>query len=325
MLCQTLLFAFALIPQLVQDDDVKIVVNDRPVTVIVNGGPANIIVGKAPPDSIGQIQTVLSTTKTQSQVNEPEIVNNPINENQPETISEIQSETISEYQPNKISENQQELTDYQPAKNVKPYVWHNNLLAIRTNLLYDLLYMPQFGWAFSPNVQLEYYPRRSRYTFNIGVTWTTYRYYDRQKFWQIRNADIELRRYFRRKGNHMGPYLGLEAQGSVYGISFDSEKGWRGEGYGGALTTGWVWPLCKSKRWRIEASVGIGYFRTHYDTFVCGNPLSGESDGHFYFGHYDDASTFNKRAHLFQWIGPTQVGICITRDLLFYKKKGDGL
>jgi len=50
-----------------------------------------------------------------------------------------------------------------------------HMIALRTNLIHDLLYVPQFGWAYGANIQLEYYPLRGHYTYNVGFTFTNHR------------------------------------------------------------------------------------------------------------------------------------------------------
>lgn len=111
-------------------------------------------------------------------------------------------------------------------------ICNNHLIAIRTNLIHDLLYVPQFGFAYGGNIQLEYYPKKGHYTYNIGFTFSNHRHWDDYKFFQIRDLQLELRRYFKGGAAFTGTYLGVYAEGTIYGIGFSKTKGWEGEGGG---------------------------------------------------------------------------------------------
>lgn len=196
-----------------------------------------------------------------------------------------------------------------------------HLLAVRTNLIHDLLYVPQFGFAPGGNIQLEYYPLKGHYTANVGFTFTNHRRWDQYKFFQIRDLQLELRRYFKGQGVFMGPYLGLFAEGTVYGIGFGKTKGWEGEGGGGGLSAGWVWALNRKGNLRLEVSVSLGFWASRYDPYVYGNPITGEEDGLYYYDFRGNSSDFKPRNYLVTWFGPTNAGIHITYDILYRKRK----
>ena len=194
-----------------------------------------------------------------------------------------------------------------------------HLLAVRTNLLHDFLYVPKFGFAPGANVQLEYYPLTGHYTANAGFTFTNHRHWDEYKFFQIRDLQLELRRYFRGGGEFMGPYLGAYAEGTVYGIGFGKTKGWEGEGGGAGLSAGWVWPLNRKGNLRLEVSASLGVFYSRFDPYVYGNPITGNEDGLYYYDYYGNTSEFIRRNHELFWLGPTNAGIHITYDILYRK------
>jgi len=196
-----------------------------------------------------------------------------------------------------------------------------HLIAARTNLIHDLLYVPQFGWAYGGNIQLEYYPLRGHYTANAGFTFTNHRHWSDQKFFQLRDLQLELRRYFKGGGAFIGPYLGLYAEGTKYGIGFSKTKGWEGEGGGGGLSIGYTWPLNKKGNLRLELSASLGIFYTRYDPYVYGNPFSREEDGLYYYDYHGSTSEFKERNHQFTWFGPTNAGVHITYDIIYRKKK----
>lgn len=195
-----------------------------------------------------------------------------------------------------------------------------HLIAVRTNLLHDFFYMPNFGWAFSPNIQFEYYPKSGHYTYNAALTWGTHRHWDTQEFFQVRDVQLELRRYFRGKGEFLGAYLGAYAHGDVYGIGLSPTKGWEGEGGGLGLTAGYVMPLNKKGNLRLEFMAAAGFYMSLFDPYVYGNPVTGTVDGDYYYNYLGSASNFKKRNHRFTWFGPTNLGIQLTYDIIYRKK-----
>lgn len=196
-----------------------------------------------------------------------------------------------------------------------------HLIALRTNLVHDLLYVPQFGWAPGGNIQLEYYPLRGHYTLNAGFTFTNHRRWDSHKFFQLRDLQLEVRRYFRGGGAFLGPYLGAYAHGTVYGIGFSKTKGWEGEGGGAGLSVGYTCRLNRKGNLRLELSASMGFFYTRYDPYVYGNTLTGEEDGLYYYDYHGNTSEFKKRNHRLTWLGPTNAGIHITYDIVYRKRK----
>ena len=192
-------------------------------------------------------------------------------------------------------------------------------IAIRTNLLHDFLYVPQFGFAPGGNIQLEYYPLSGHYTFNAGFTFTNHRHWETHKFMQIRDAQLELRRYFKGQGQFIGTYLSAYAEGMVYGIGFSETKGWEGEGGGAGLGLGHTFKLNKRGSLRMELSANFGFFLTRYDPYVWGN--GNVIDGKYYYDYHGSISDFKRRNHQFLWFGPTNAGIHLTYDIIYRKKK----
>lgn len=194
------------------------------------------------------------------------------------------------------------------------------LLAVRTNLVHDFFVMPNFGFAPSPNIQFEYYPRDGHLTYNVGMTWGTRRKWDSQEFWQVRDFQAELRRYFKGNGTFTGTYLGAYVHGDKYGIGLDAKKGWQGEGGGVGLSVGHTMCLNKKGSLRLEVMAAAGFFLTVFDPYVYGNPITGTIDGDYYYDYYGNASSFKRRNHRFTWLGPTNLGIQLTYDIIYRKK-----
>lgn len=198
-----------------------------------------------------------------------------------------------------------------------------HMLAVSTNLLYDMFYMPQYGWAPMPNVGIEFFPRSGQWTLRGQFLFPYYHKWGKNKFFQIRDYHVEVRRYFRPGLWHTGWYLALYANVNKYGIGLSARKGWQGEGWGGALRAGYVWRL--GGRWRIEAHAAVGGYVTRYDPYVYGNPITGEVTGNdredYYYDYTGDNEDFRRRNHRFSWLGPTDLGITISYDLAFHKRR----
>lgn len=194
-----------------------------------------------------------------------------------------------------------------------------HMIALRTNLLHDFLYVPQFGFAPGANVQLEYYPLSGHYTMNAGFTFTNHRHWDAHKFMQIRDLQLELRRYFKGGGQFIGTFLNAYVEGMVYGIGFGKTKGWEGEGGGAGVGVGHTWALNKRGNLRLEASINFGAFITRYDPYVYNN------DGKYYYDYHGSLTEFKKRNHQFVWFGPTNAGLHITYDIIYRKHRKEAI
>ena len=141
----------------------------------------------------------------------------------------------------------------------------------------------------------------------------------------MRDVQFELRRYFRSARPVRGAYLGAYAEGCIYGIGFGPREGWEGEGLGAGLSGGYVLPLTRDGHFRLELMVAAGGFVTRYDPYVWGNPVTGDIDGKYYYDYSGSASKFRERNHLLTWFGPTNFGISLTYDILYYKRKKGGV
>ena len=222
-----------------------------------------------------------------------------------------------------LAQNPESVDSCQQAQDSLPCA-RRHLIALRTNLVHDFLYVPQFGWAPGGNLQLEYYPKSGHFTYNIGFTFISHRRWSQHKFFQIRDLQLEVRRYFKGGGRFIGPYLGAYAHGMVYGIGFSKTKGWEGEGGGAGLSGGYTCKLNRRGNLRLELSASVGFFYTRYDPYVYGNTLTGEEDGLYYYDYHGNTSDFKKRNHQFTWFGPTNLGIQITYDIIYRKRQPAG-
>lgn len=195
-----------------------------------------------------------------------------------------------------------------------------HVVALRTNLVHDLFVMPGFGFAPSPNLQFEVYPLDGHLTYNGGITWGTWRKWNTHEFWQVRDIQLELRRYFKGHGEFIGPYLAAYAHGGKYGIGLNEEKGWQGEYGGVGLAGGYTMALNKKGNFRIEFMAALGVVGSRFDPYVYGNPVTGTIDGDYYYNYLGSASDFKRRNHQAVYWGPTNLGIQLTYDIIYRKR-----
>lgn len=231
---------------------------------------------------------------------------------------------------------------------VEPEQPRRELLAVKTNLLFDAAWVPQYGFCPIPNIEVEYYPLRGHWTFgaSFDMPWWQSSAYDshtekstgaNHKFFQVRQYQLLARWYTHDGGSADGfhglyfyPYVNL----AVFGIGFKADKGWMGEGLGGGLGLGYKLPLgrlsddysgrprSRASHWHVEFSAQFGVFAYKYDPYQWGCPRDGINDGRYYYRYTGDPSLFHKRDHHKAWFGPTRAAITLSYDL-FYRKKGN--
>jgi len=207
------------------------------------------------------------------------------------------------------------------------------LLSVKTNLLFYGVYMPGYGkWCPIPNVAVEYYPLRGHFTYGASFDCPWWQNYWGHKYFQVRNYQLESRYYFRRGDIELRPegkgaaFKGfyLQAYGNItmYGICFDADRGWVGEGFGGGIGVGYVLPLSKKGHWRLEFQLQAGVFYTKYDPYQFENPVNPNYRDHLYYYKWTQKpSLFKLRQYSTTWIGPTRVGITLSYDLLYRKAR----
>lgn len=139
-------------------------------------------------------------------------------------------------------------------------------VAIKTNALY--------GATTTPNLGLEF-GLGKRTTLDVMSGYNPFTFSNNKKLKHIL-VQPELRYWFCEVFN--GHFIGLHGHGAQFNVGnmdvsvgrLEDLKGRRYEGYlyGGGLSYGYQWML--SNRWNLEASVGGGYARIHYDKYPCG-------------------------------------------------------
>lgn len=191
------------------------------------------------------------------------------------------------------------------------------MLSVKTNLLYDFFYMPNYGFAPAPNIKVEYYPRNSRWTFAGEYDFPWWKKDSKHKYFQILNWQLEARRYFKHDGTHTKHYLYGYLMTNLYDIGFDKEKGWQGEGYGLGAGYGYALPIGNNGKWKLDFNVQIGYLLSNYDPYHAGQPYYGK----YYYDWYGPIDSFKRRNHRLHYLGITGIGVSLSYDLLWRNKK----
>lgn len=168
-------------------------------------------------------------------------------------------------------------------------------MAIKTNLLYDALLVPNIG--------VEFYLGRN---WSVAENWM-YAWWKsdrRHNYWRIYGGDIAIRKWFGKKADEKpltGHHLGL------YGQIFTYDFEWGGKGYMGGQPGGTLWDelnyaagveygysLPIARRLNLDFTIGLGYWGGKYYEYI---PLD---------GHYVWQTTKNRH-----WFGPTKAEISL--------------
>lgn len=205
----------------------------------------------------------------------------------------------------------------QPLPQVEEEPGREPMLSVKTNLLYDVFTMPDFGFAPILNVKVEYYPRDSRWTLLGEYDFPWWKHDSRHDYFQILNWQLETRRYFRHDGTYTGHYLSAYVMAGIFDISLDKYRGWQGEGGGFGLGYGYAMPIGRKNHWKLDFHVQLGYYYGRYDPYHAGQPYNDK----YYYDWEKDPGLFKRRNHMLNYIGPTGVGVTLSYDLLWRKSR----
>lgn len=204
--------------------------------------------------------------------------NEPAPEPQPEPVVEEPKQPEPVVQPEPIVDTKQ------PA-----------YFAIKTNMLYDALLVPNVGVEFSLGKR-----------WSVAADWM-YGWWSRNKshrYWRVYGGGLTVRKYFGAKAAEKplrGHHIGINAQMLTYDIEFGG-KGYMGGKPGGTLwdrmnyTIGaeYGYSMPVARRLNIDFSLAAGYMGGRYYEYT---PLD---------GHYVWQATKNRK-----WIGPTKVEVSL--------------
>lgn len=168
-------------------------------------------------------------------------------------------------------------------------------MALKTNMLYDVLAVPNIGvefylgknWSISGNWMYGWWKKNSNH-----------------RYWRIYGGDLAVRYRLGKKANEKpltGHHIG------IYGQAFTYDFEWGGKGYMGGEPGGTLWDktnyaagveygysLPVANRLNIDFTLGVGYWGGKYYTYI---PLD---------GHYVWQATKNRH-----WFGPTKAEISL--------------
>lgn len=207
------------------------------------------------------------------------------------------------------------------------------LMSVKTNLLFDLAYMPGYNrFCPIPNVAIEYYPLHGHFTYGASFDGPWWKHYSKHKYFQLRNYQVHTRYYLRRgdieerkpgKGAAFkGIFFSAYAHAYLYNICFSEKRGWEGEGWGAGMGVGYVMPIDRKEHWRLEFGLQLGYLHTLYDPYQWRCPVDPDTDANrYYYKWYGNAKDFKKHQHSYSWIGPTRVEITLSYDLIYRHKE----
>ena len=211
------------------------------------------------------------------------------------------------------------------------------VLSVKTNLLLYGFYLPggYDRWCPIPNIAVEYYPLHGHFTYGASIDFPWWRSYDKFKFFEVRNYQVEARYYFRsgdvnrRAPGEGAAFRGWYIQGygnvGLFNICFDKDTGYEGEYFGAGVGAGYVLPLTKKGHWKLEFSLQAGFVYGKHDPYQFENLVNpAYHDKLYYYRWSGKSSDFKLRQYRFSWLGPTRVGISLSYDLLYlrWKKKG---
>ena len=188
------------------------------------------------------------------------------------------------------------------------------ILGISTNIPYDITWIPKYGATSVPSFSVEYYPVTGLYSFGADVDFSHWLHPDTHRYNQIHNYTIWARRYFKRTDDRFkGTYLLANLNAAKYGLGFDANEGYEGEGLG--IGVGGGWKVYMGKRFYLDLGGTLGLFYSRYDPYVWGN----DGTGRYYYDYLGDPDAFAKRRKRLVWFGPTRVFISVGFDI--YGKK----
>lgn len=160
-------------------------------------------------------------------------------------------------------------------------------MAIKTNLLYDALLIPNIGLEFSLGKK-----------WSLSANWMySWWHNDRtHNYWRIYGGDIELRKWFgRTSGGRLftGHHAGVYAQILTYDFKLGA-RGYLGDkwSYGAGFSYGYSFPV--AKRLNMDFSLGLGYLGGKYKEYV-----------------YDAGCYVWQVTRQRKWFGPTKAEISL--------------
>ena len=175
------------------------------------------------------------------------------------------------------------------------------ILAIKTNLLYDALLIP--------NIKVEV-PIGDRFSISGEWIFPWWVGENNDKALQILAGTVDGRYWFGdriERDKLTGWFAGFYAGGGLYDLQYNSE-GYQGEFFIAAgLSGGYAHSINKNGNLRMEYSLGMGYLQTNY---------------RYYKGEENNKYLVWQSNGKYSWIGPTKLEVSLVWMLNFKRKIG---
>lgn len=195
----------------------------------------------------------------------------------------------------------------------------DRVLAVTTNIPYDVTYIPGYGITSIPSLGVEYYPSgHGRFSYGLDLECPMWTHPTEHRYFQINNLTASCRWYFLKnyKGDYHGLFLYAGAGATRYGIGWDA-RGWQGEGVHISGGLGYKVALGKKQRFFLDMGLAGGFFYSRFDPYVWGN----DATGWYYYDYNGRPEDFVERNLSLKWFGPTRVWISIGINLFNRKSK----
>lgn len=145
--------------------------------------------------------------------------------------------------------------------------------ALKTNLLYDVLLMP--------NLELQW-RINSLWSLSLEANVAWWKNDAKHKYYQILMVSPEVRRFVIPKGEWHGMYVGAFVGGGKFDLE-NGGTGYRGEGGMVGVSAGYMWPVTRTLS--LEAELGLGYLYSRYKEYI-------PHDGHYLYQRTKDLNYF---------------------------------
>lgn len=182
-----------------------------------------------------------------------------------------------------------------PAPVVEPEPKKPFYMAVKTNMLYDLLAVPNLG--------VEFYLGKG---WSVSGNWIYgwWKSDSRHRFWRVYGGELAVRKWFGRQadakpltGHHLGLYgqiftYDFEWGGKGYLGGKPGETLWDSPNYAAGVEYGYSLPI--ARRLNLDFALGVGYWGGKYYKYI---PRD---------GHYVWQATRNRH-----WFGPTKAVVSL--------------
>lgn len=136
--------------------------------------------------------------------------------------------------------------------------------ALKTNLLYDALLMPniELEWLINP-----------RWSISLDADMAWWKNDPKHKYYQMLILSPECRYWFKTFKPWHGHYAGLMAGGCLYDLE-NRKTGYQGEGGFVGITYGFMWPIARN--FSFDTEIGVGYLYSRFEEYK-------PQDGHYIY------------------------------------------